>query len=163
MDVSRTASDLQELIWVLVKGLAGDRDLSLTAFSVLSSLDRLGPQRITKLAAFEGVSQPSMTQLVQRLEQRGLVSRASDPTDGRVALVRLTGQGRAALGARRRHNVERIAAVLEGLPVADVQVLADALDAALPGIRAGFGPQAQARAGEGTDVSASIKPGSEAI
>jgi DNA-binding MarR family transcriptional regulator len=163
MDLSRPASDLQELVGVIVRGLEGDRDLSLTAFSTLASLDRRGPQRITQLAAAEGVSQPSMTQLVQRLEQRGLVTRTSDPADGRVALVRLTGQGRAAVHARRRRNTGLIAAVLETIPEADVQALADALAAVLPALSAGFGPRAQARAGDGTDVSASSKPGSEAI
>src|SRR5215472_76447 len=156
MDLSRPASDLLELVVLIVKGVSGRRDLSLTAVATLSSLDRQGPQRITTLATAEGVSQPSMTQLIQRLETRGLVARSSDPADGRVALVAVTDQGRAALAARRKRNTERIASLLADLPEPDVQALADALAAVLPGMRARVGAERQAREGEGTELSGSI-------
>ena len=127
--------------------MAVNRDLSLTAAAALSSLDRLGGQRITTLAASEGVSQPSMTQLIQRLEQRGLVSRTSDPADGRVALVSLTGEGRAALADRRERNAGTIAALLTDLPGEDVRTLADGLAAVLPAMRERVLSQARAAAG----------------
>ncbi|HET9897133.1 MAG TPA: MarR family transcriptional regulator [Streptosporangiaceae bacterium] len=148
MDLSRTASDLLDLVVLVVRGVSGNRDLSLTAVATLGSLDRQGPQRITTLAAEEGVSQPSMTQLVQRLEQRGLVSRAADPADGRAALVKLTNEGHSALLARRERNAERIAGLLSDLPEADVRTLASALHAVLPTMRARVG------AGAGTGSSA---------
>jgi DNA-binding MarR family transcriptional regulator len=136
MDLSRPASDLLELVTLVVRGVSGRRDLSLTAVATLISLDRQGSQRITTLATAEGVSQPSMTQLIQRLEQRGLVARGSDPADGRVALVTVTDQGRAALAARRKRSAERIAGLLADLPEPDVLTLADALAAVLPAMRA---------------------------
>jgi len=135
MDLAQPATDLLELVSLIVRGVSENRDLSLTAVAVLGSLDRRGPQRITTMAAAQGVSQPSMTQLVQRLEQRGLVSRTSDPSDGRVALVGLTDEGRAVLAARRQRNARRIADLLADLPENDVRVLAKALDAVLPAVR----------------------------
>jgi DNA-binding MarR family transcriptional regulator len=135
-DLSAPANDLLDLVALVVRGLASNRDLSLTAIATLSSLDRRGAQRITTLALAEGVSQPSMTQLVQRLEQRGLVRRESDPADGRVALVQLTEAGQSALLTRRQRNAERIAELLGGLPESDVLALADALAAVLPVMRA---------------------------
>jgi DNA-binding MarR family transcriptional regulator len=141
MDLSRPANDLLDLVALVVRGVSGDRDLSLTAVATLGSLDRLGAQRITTLAAAEGVSQPSMTQLVQRLEQRGLVTRASDPTDGRVALVSLTALGRAVLAERRRCKAERVADLLADLPEPDVQALAAALAAVLPGMQTRIGAE----------------------
>lgn len=149
MDLSRPAGDLLELVTLVVKGVSGRRDLSLTAVATLSSLDRQGPQRITTLATAEGVSQPSMTQLIQRLEQRGLVARGSDPADGRVALVTVTDQGRAALAARRKRSAERIAGLLSDLPEPDVQALADALAAVLPGMRARLEAEASGQSGGG--------------
>jgi len=149
MDLSRPANDLLELVALIIKGGSGRRDLSLTAVATLSSLDRQGPQRITTLATAEGVSQPSMTQLIQRLEQRGLVARGSDPADGRVALVTVTDQGRAALVARRQRNAERIAGLLADLPEPDVRALADALAAVLPTMRARVGPEASGQGGRG--------------
>ncbi len=135
MDLSQPAGDLIELVSLMIRGVSDNRDLSLTAVSALGSLDRRGPQRITAMAAAEGVSQPSMTQLMQRLEQRGLVARTSDPSDGRVALVSLTDAGRAALAARRQRNTRRVAELLADLPDADVRALGDALAAVLPSIR----------------------------
>jgi DNA-binding MarR family transcriptional regulator len=135
MDLSQPAGDLIELVSLMIRGVSANRDLSLTAVSALGSLDRRGSQRITAMAAAEGVSQPSMTQLMQRLEQRGLVARTSDPSDGRVALVSLTDEGRAALAARRQRNTRRVAELLADLPERDVRALADALAAVLPSIR----------------------------
>jgi len=135
MDLSQPATDLLELVSLIIRGLSENRDLSLTAAAVLGSLDRRGPQRITTMALAEGVSQPSMTQLVQRLEQRGLVTRTSDPSDGRVALVSLTEEGRTVLAARRARNTRRIADLLADLPEPDVEALASALAAVLPAVR----------------------------
>jgi DNA-binding MarR family transcriptional regulator len=136
MDLERSANELLDLVSLVIRGLSGHRDLSLTAVATLGALALWGPQRITTLAAAEGVSQPSMTQLVQRLEQRGLVRRGSDPADGRVALVSLTEEGKAALAARRKRNAELIAQLLAGLPDADVAALSEALAAVLPAMRA---------------------------
>ena len=52
-----------------------------------------GPHRITELAAREGISQPGVTQLVNRLQERGWVERRTDPQDGRVVVVAITGAG----------------------------------------------------------------------
>ncbi len=146
MDLTATASDLLDLVSLVIRGVSDHRDLSLTAVAVLGSLDRSGPQRITTLAAAEGVSQPSMTQLMQRLEQRGLVARTSDPTDGRVALVSVTAEGHAALAARRQRNAVRTAELLADLSESDAQALAAALRAALPGIRDAVSNRAQVAA-----------------
>jgi DNA-binding MarR family transcriptional regulator len=143
MDLSQPATDLLDLVALVIRGVSGNRDLSLTAVAVLGSLERNGAQRVTTLAAAEGVSQPSMTQLVQRLEHRGLVERTSDPTDGRVALVSLTGEGVATLADRRRRNAARVAALLADLPEHDVRALTDAVAAVLPGIRQRVTAEAQ--------------------
>ncbi len=86
-------------------------DLSLTASGTLSLLTRLGPLRITDLAGRLHVSQPSMTELVIRLERSGLVSRTRDRDDARAVLVQLTDAGRRL---RDRVRAER-AGYLEGL------------------------------------------------
>ena len=45
----------------------------------------------------EALAQPTVTQLVDKLEGRGLVTRARSDDDGRVVLVAITDAGRAAL------------------------------------------------------------------
>lgn len=66
--------------------------VSRTEVGVLRSL-RTRPRRVTELAAEEGVTQPAITLLVNRLTQRGWVKRVSDPSDGRAVLVSLTPTG----------------------------------------------------------------------
>src|ERR1700756_5694897 len=68
--------------------------VSRTEVGVLRNL-RAGPRRITELAAEERVTQPAITLLVNRLEERGWVERSPDPSDGRAVLVSLTPDGEA--------------------------------------------------------------------
>jgi DNA-binding MarR family transcriptional regulator len=74
---------------------AGSR-LTRTEAGVLFTLSR-GPRRITELAELEGLAQPTVTQLVKRLEQQGWVKRDRPADDGRVVLLSLTGAGGTAL------------------------------------------------------------------
>src|ERR1700742_4423425 len=76
-----------ERLLSLVRVLAPRDGLSFTAAAALATLDRTGPCRLTLLATSEGVTQPAMTQLVARLQDSGLVSRAQDPSDRRVVEV----------------------------------------------------------------------------
>ena len=64
--------------------------------TILATLND-GPQRITTLAELEGLAQPTVTQLVKRLEQCGWVTRGRDDKDGRVTLVELTQSGAAMI------------------------------------------------------------------
>lgn len=75
--------------------------LSRTALSVLARVRDSGPLRVTELALAESVAQPSMTALVGRLADQGLVERRHDPEDGRVVLIAITDEGSARLRARQ--------------------------------------------------------------
>ena len=109
--------------------------LSLTSALALSRLNEEGPIRLTTLAAAEGIAQPSMTQLIQRLQRQGLATRINDPEDGRAALVNITNAGRALLNARRRDRRDRLAELLKALSPEDEAALTLATHVALPIIR----------------------------
>jgi len=109
--------------------------LSPTAASALDRLDREGPVRLTALAAATGISQPSMTELVQRLERQGLMTRVNDPEDGRAALVCITDGGRALLDERRLYRRDRLAELLTNLSPQEEATLTLAMQVALPTIR----------------------------
>ena len=96
------AEALEQAGILMVRHIADRAGLTATAYQTLSRLDREGSARLTALAAAESLSQPAMTQLIQRLERQGLVSRVDDPEDGRVALVFVTDAGRALLGRQER-------------------------------------------------------------
>ncbi|MET8446726.1 MarR family winged helix-turn-helix transcriptional regulator [Streptomyces sp. NPDC005209] len=107
--------------------------MSLTTASALGRLDREGPIRLTALAAAEGIARPSMTALVQRLENQGsLASRVGHPEDGRVRLVAVTDAGRRLLAERRRAHRARVADMPATLPEQDVRALGQAMRTALP-------------------------------
>src|ERR1700733_7977234 len=94
----------------------GPRQISLTAASTLSTLDRAGARRLTDLAMIEGVSQPSMSVLVTGLEAAGLAERRPDPADKRVVLVGLTPAGVEYIHARRRGGAATFAEIMDKLP-----------------------------------------------
>jgi DNA-binding MarR family transcriptional regulator len=106
---------LDQALDLTARFLSDRADLSASAAFAMNRVCREGPIRLTTLAAKEGVSQPSMTQLIQRLERVGLVTRLADPDDGRAALIGITGQGQALLDDRKRIRRERLTALLERL------------------------------------------------
>src|SRR6478735_10215898 len=95
--------------------LTARADLSASAAFALNRVCREGPIRLTTLAAKEAVSQPSMTQLVQRLERLGFVTRLPDPDDGRASLVGVTPHGQTMLDERKRVRRARLAALMTTL------------------------------------------------
>jgi DNA-binding MarR family transcriptional regulator len=71
---------------------SGAHKLSRTEVGVLATLSD-GPRRITELAQTEALAQPTVTQLVDKLEGRGLVARARSGEDARVVMVEVTPAG----------------------------------------------------------------------
>jgi DNA-binding MarR family transcriptional regulator len=122
------AADFERIVG-LFRSLSPASGLSMTAAATLAGIERLGPQRLTLLAAREGVTQPAMTQLISRLEESGLVRREPSPDDGRVVLVAITEAGRATLAHRRSARAERLAGVIAQLSPDHRAALAAALPA----------------------------------
>jgi len=122
------AIDFERIVG-LFRSLSPASGLSMTASATLAGIERLGPQRLTLLAAREGVTQPAMTQLISRLEESGLVRREASPEDGRVVLVAITDEGRAVLARRRSVRSERMAAIIAQLGPEHRAALAIALPA----------------------------------
>jgi DNA-binding MarR family transcriptional regulator len=115
-DVSDCVGEvLDQAVDLMMRFLSDREDLSASAAFAVNRVSREGPIRLTTLAAKEGVSQPSMTQLIQRLERQGLVTRLPDPDDGRAALIGVTAQGQALLADRKRLRRERLTELLATL------------------------------------------------
>ena len=114
---------LDQAMDLTARFLSDRADLSAAAAFAMNRVCREGPIRLTTLAAKEGVSQPSMTQLIQRLERLGLVARLADPDDGRAALIGITGHGQALLDDRKRVRRERLKALLERLTAEEKSAL----------------------------------------
>lgn len=118
--------------------------LSLTASGMLSLLTRLGPLRVTDLAARLHVAQPSITELVIRLERSGLVARRRDRDDARAVLVDLTEEGRRLRDRIRKERGDYLAGLISRLDEAERA----SLRAAGPALDRLVGMATEALAGE---------------
>ena len=103
-------------------------DLSRTAASMLRRLLENGPQRITTLAMGEPVAQPTMSVIVKRLGQRGLVERAPDPGDARATLVAITPAGAETLRMRSELRSKWFASRLADLDQDDRRTIMAAVE-----------------------------------
>jgi DNA-binding MarR family transcriptional regulator len=103
-------------------------DLSRTAASTLRRLLENGPQRITALALGEPVAQPTMSVIVKRLGQRGLVERAPDPGDARATLVAITPAGAETLRMRSELRSKWFASRLADLDPDDRRTIMAAVE-----------------------------------
>jgi DNA-binding MarR family transcriptional regulator len=77
-------------------------------FRVMAYLFREGPQCLSALADYQGVSLPTMSKLIQGLESRDLVSRQRDPEDRRRVMLDLTDEGEVAYEGLLRHTENHI-------------------------------------------------------
>ena len=133
------SSDLieQALRRFLVLGQAMRRDAETLPVSVAQSavLARLrdGPKTVGELATAEGVRAPSMTQIINRMEEAGWVIRSEGPVRGRM--VQITDAGQAVAVAVRDERTARLARRASGLSADDLA----ALEAVLPVLDRIFG------------------------
>lgn len=94
--------------------LAAEHDLSLTSLRVLGIL-RGRRLRMSELVEYLGLEKSTLTGLVARAEQRGLVTRSPNPLDGRAVDVYLGPAGDALaqqLTARVRESLAPLFAAL---------------------------------------------------
>ena len=124
-----TAEALDEVTRFAIRQIATLREISFSAAATLSTLDSFGPCRLTELAGREGISQPSMTTMVSRLQRQGLVERQHDPSDGRIVLVAITGAGQDMLRRRRAGRVAFLSSLMGALDPAEQRALANAAPA----------------------------------
>src|ERR1700736_1776987 len=128
LDTARLASELRVVLGQLVRRLRAEHRFSLSHGAVLGRLDREGPCSVSQLAAAERVRPQSMAQTVADLEAEALVTPHPDPDDRRRALVELTAEGLAVLGADRRQREGWLAQALAGgFSARDQHVLVEAV------------------------------------
>lgn len=103
-------------------GLAGARD-----WLVLSAIAGGPPQTQLALAHAVGLDKTTLTSLLDRLENRGLVTRSLDSHDRRARIPELTPAGRDTQQRVTRARDEAEATVLRGFTDAERELLRDLL------------------------------------
>lgn len=97
----------------------GEAGIGASQLSALATIDRRGPMTLGDLAATEKVQPPSMTRVVSRLEEAGLVDRQVWEQDRRVARVQVTTAGQQLLQRSRTRKDAYLARRLRTLDPAD--------------------------------------------
>jgi DNA-binding MarR family transcriptional regulator len=84
--------------------------------------------KVSELSRVMRVSSPFVTQLINQLEERGLVARRADPKDGRIVNIALTEQGLHEAGEIHRMFHRRFTALVQHLGEAEARTLARLLN-----------------------------------
>ncbi|WP_212991323.1 MarR family winged helix-turn-helix transcriptional regulator [Actinoplanes auranticolor] len=112
------AISLREAIMRLNRRLRQARavgDLTFSQLSALTSLQLAGVLTPRELADVERVQPPTMTKIVGKLEERGLVARTPHPTDRRQVILAATEEGRAVYAQFEKARNEWLALQLAEL------------------------------------------------
>jgi len=99
---------------------SGEVNLERSAYGIMCKLCDEGPQRLGALATSFGLDPSTITRQVQALEEIGLASRRTDPTDRRASILDLTDTGRGVLDRTRTHRRARLQDALHDWPDADL-------------------------------------------
>jgi DNA-binding MarR family transcriptional regulator len=113
-----------------------DHDIEPWEFDVLAALRRAGsPYQLSpgRLIKETHVTSGTMTNRVDRLEERGLVKRLPDPSDRRGVLVQLTEAGRTTVDGALDGLLRREADLLAALGGSDRRQLAGLLRTLMTG------------------------------
>lgn len=103
----------------------GGAGLTSRQMTALIQLELAGEQTMSDFAAGMGVSRATATDVAERLEERGLVTRRHSPTDRRVILLKLSAAAQAEARAvldRRRRDIRQ---ALDRRPDVPAQAIAD--------------------------------------
>ena len=118
VSAEQLAISLREAIMRLNRRLRQARavgDLTFSQLSALTSLQLAGALTPRELADTERVQPPTMTKIVGKLEERGLVVRTPHPTDRRQVILSATERGRAVYARFEKARNEWLALQLAEL------------------------------------------------
>lgn len=96
-----------------------DRSVSKANLHVLMLLEQFGSLPMSRLATMIDVSLPSMTGIVDRMEENGLIERERTDEDRRVVMVRCTPRGEELAREMPRLRREYLRRVVVALPEGD--------------------------------------------
>jgi DNA-binding MarR family transcriptional regulator len=119
LDVVTLSEPLQTLIWHAA-------ELTLVQVRTLRRLAKQS-QSLGQLGTELALAPPSMTRLVDRLEERGLIARHRDDEDRRKVVATLTDEGRRLVSAVPFLEGTAIRIAVDRMKVADRERISDAI------------------------------------
>ena len=92
-----------------------DIDLNFGYVSVLCRISMLKEPTMSELGKISGIQLSTLTRIVDKLVNRGLVHRKTDPSDRRVVRVAMTGEGAELVKRFEEARKKRVLSVLRCL------------------------------------------------
>jgi DNA-binding MarR family transcriptional regulator len=130
MGIIGRITQLQREVYLAQRATFARHGLDAPSFDVLAALRRAGePYQLTPTVLMRSalVTSGAITQRLDRLEEKGLITRQRSAADGRAVVVTLSNAGREALDAALPDHLDTERALLEGLAGEDREVLAGLL------------------------------------
>ena len=109
-----------------VRKVDGSGELNAARLSALSVIVFAGPVTLGELAEAEQVRPPTMTRMVNALEEQGLVRKSRDETDRRTVTLSATMKGKRLLVESRNRRIRPLADRMERLGGHELKTLQDA-------------------------------------
>ncbi len=100
--------------------------ITLVQFHALLAI-REGPLTMGELCDALGVASSTVTELVDRMEENGLVARVRDPEDRRIVRILLLNHGKEIFEKVYRRREKFLAEALKRISVEDMRLLLDLL------------------------------------
>lgn len=88
-----------------IRNMLADVGITEQQWRVLRVLDETGPLEPTRIAEEACLLLPSLTRILQKLEEKDLIARSRDETDRRKQVVRITEAGRAVIRANLDNSI----------------------------------------------------------
>lgn len=106
-------------------------DLTMSQLKVVLLLFISGPSRMSDIASALGVSLATATGVMDRLVERDIVLRESDPKDRRVVLCRLSNKGEKLISGLWQLSRDRAGELMRALAPSQLLLITEALEALL--------------------------------
>lgn len=103
-------------------------ELTPTMRAALGTISREGPLTLGEVAAIEQVAPPTVTKVVGKLEDAGLVEREHDDSDRRICRVSLSNAGRRRLDSDRKRRRAWLTGQVERLDADELERLDAAVE-----------------------------------
>src|SRR5713226_1020836 len=123
LDVDELTTAIEDFNTIFIR-LPSVRRFNFSTLSVLHTLSRKGPLRLTELTATEQLAQPALTSLVAKLARDGLVDRGPGAREGGAVLLSLTPEGREIVRSRHADRMTRLSRLVAGLNDREREALA---------------------------------------
>ncbi len=108
--------------------LMQDSDLTFPQLSVISMLEKHGEQKVSELSLKIGLSDSTVSGILDRLEQKDIIKRERTKDDRRVVKISLTGKSKELCNDFRRKKEEYFTRLLKKLSEEEIKDIIKGLE-----------------------------------